>query len=248
MVGLDVRDGVASAGYSVKIDGVRNADQICDASVAILVNAMRQFCGGHWRPDRVYLMSEPPPDLNRFARFFAAPVEYRSAKAWITFDSAVLDCPVKVQDPAYREIMTPILEKAIESTGGDFLAAVKSILKSHAGRITLDPHGGESDFGGQRSRSQPAPSFSRSDVYGSCRAVEGRTRTKSSAQGKTHQRHIIRPRFRRRQLFHPDFQETRRPPSVAMARYANDRSTPRRLEHRAFRLNRVGLNEAASAA
>ena len=137
VVGLDVRDGVASAGYSVKIDGVRNADQICDASVAILVNAMRQFCGGHWRPDRVYLMSEPPPDLNRFARFFAAPVEYRSAKAWITFDSAVLDCPVKVQDPAYREILTPILEKAIKSTGGDFLAAVKSILKSHAGESRL---------------------------------------------------------------------------------------------------------------
>jgi AraC-like DNA-binding protein len=137
-VGLDVRDGVASAGYSLKIDGLRNADQICDASMAILVNAMRQFCGGHWRPDRVYLMSEPPADLNRFARFFAAPVEYRSAKARITFDSAMLDWPVKVQDPAYREILVPILEKAIESAKGGFMPAVKLILHSNAsdGRLT----------------------------------------------------------------------------------------------------------------
>jgi AraC-like DNA-binding protein len=112
-------------------------DQICDASIAILVNAMRQFCGAHWRPDRVYLMGEPPQDLERFAQFFAAPVEYRSPAARITFDSAVLDWPLKVQDPAYREILTPILEKAIESTGGNFLAAVKSVLKSHTGETRV---------------------------------------------------------------------------------------------------------------
>jgi Arabinose-binding domain of AraC transcription regulator, N-term len=127
-VGMVVCRGVASVGYSVTIDGVKNVEQICDASVAILVNAMRQFCGAHWRPDLVYLMNASPHDAERFARFFAAPVEHRSPTARITFDSAVLDWPVKVQDPAYREILTPILEKAIESTGGNFLAAVRSIL------------------------------------------------------------------------------------------------------------------------
>ena len=94
---------------------------------------MRQFCGAHWRPDRVYLMNEPPKDLERFARFFRAPVEYRAPASKITFDRAVLDWPVKVHDPAYREILTPILEKAIESARGDFLLAVKSILNSHVG-------------------------------------------------------------------------------------------------------------------
>ncbi len=133
VVRLDVRDGVASVGYSVIIDGVKNVEQFCDASVAILVNAMRQFCGSHWRPDRVYLMNEPPQDLERIARFFRAPVEYRSPASKITFDRAMLDWPVKVHDPAYREILTPILEKAIESARGDFLFAVKSILNSHVG-------------------------------------------------------------------------------------------------------------------
>ena len=51
----------------------------------------------------------------------------------MTFNSAVLDWPVKVHDPAYREILTPILEKAIESARGDFMFAVRSVLNSHAG-------------------------------------------------------------------------------------------------------------------
>ena len=51
----------------------------------------------------------------------------------MTFNSAVLDWPVKVHDPAYREILTPILEKAIELARADFTFAVHSILKSHVG-------------------------------------------------------------------------------------------------------------------
>ena len=115
------------------IDGVKNVEQFCDASVAILVNAMRQFCGADWRPDRVYLMNKPPRDLERFAQFFRAPIEYWAPASKMTFNSAVLDWPVKVHDPAYREILTPILEKAIESARGDFMFAVKSILNSHVG-------------------------------------------------------------------------------------------------------------------
>ncbi len=134
---LEVRDGVASAGYSVIIDGVKNVEQFCNAAMGVLVNAMRQFCGAHWRPDRVYLMNEPPRDLDRFAQFFAAPIEYRSPTARITFDSGVLDWPVKANNPTHREILAPILEKAIESAGGDFLAAVKSILNSHFGAERL---------------------------------------------------------------------------------------------------------------
>ena len=134
---LTVRDNIATSGYSVIVDGVKNVEQFCDASVAILVNAMRQFCGADWRPDHVYLMNQPPRDLGRIAQFFGAPVEYRAPTARITFDSAVLDWPVKVHDPTYREILTPILEKAIESTGADFLIAARSVLNSNAGAERL---------------------------------------------------------------------------------------------------------------
>jgi AraC-like DNA-binding protein len=136
-VTYEVRHDMASLGYSVIIEGVKNVEQFCDASVAILVNAMRQFCGAHWHPDRVYLMNEPPQDLDRFARFFRAPIEYRKPAARITFNSAMLEWPVKVHDLAYREILTPILEKAIESARGNFVFAVKSILRSNLGNKPL---------------------------------------------------------------------------------------------------------------
>ena len=56
----------------------------------------------------------------------------------MTFKSAVLDRPVKVHHPAYREILAPILEKAIEAAGGDFVSAVKSVLQPYPGdgRVT----------------------------------------------------------------------------------------------------------------
>jgi AraC-like DNA-binding protein len=130
---LAVRDDVATLGYSVIAGGVKNAEQFCDASVAILLNAMRQFCGMRWCPDRVYLMNEPPEDLDQFAQFFGAPIEYRAPVARMTFDSAVLDRPVEVHDPSYREILAPILEKAIEAATGDFVVAAKSILHSNFG-------------------------------------------------------------------------------------------------------------------
>ncbi len=136
-VALVVRDDLASVGYSVAIDGVKNVEQFCDASVAILVNAMRQFCGAHWRPHRVHLMNEPPADLDRIAQFFGASVEYHAPSSRITFDSAILDWPVKANDSAYREILAPMLAKAIESTDGDFLDAVKSVLNAHIGTERL---------------------------------------------------------------------------------------------------------------
>ena len=164
-VALVVRDDMASVGYSVAIDGVKNAEQFCDASAAILVNAMRQFCGAHWRPHRVYLMNEPPADLDRVAQFFGAPVEHRVPGARITFASAILDWPVKVHDSAYREILAPILEKAIESAGGDFLDAVKSVLSAHFGADRLTRSDVSRALGVSVSRSQPTPDLGGGHIH-----------------------------------------------------------------------------------
>ena len=112
---------------------LKNVEQFCDASVAIIVNAMRQFCRAHWRPDRFYLMNKKPQNIERFAKFFGAPIEYQAPASKLSFSTAVLDAPVQVHDHAYREILTPILEKAIESTRRDFAFAVKSILNSRVG-------------------------------------------------------------------------------------------------------------------
>ncbi len=138
VISFEISQGIAFFGYNVVARGIRNVEQLCDASIAIAVNAMRRFCGANWRPDRVYLTNDPPMDAERFARFFGAPIEYRAPQARIAFDPAVLDRHVEGNDVEQREILAPLFESAVQAGGDDFLSAAQSILRSRPidGRLT----------------------------------------------------------------------------------------------------------------
>ena len=64
---LDVRGQIASFLYVVTAPNIESADQIVDAGIAVIVNAMRQLCGPAWRPNRVRLTRDPPQDRTPFA-------------------------------------------------------------------------------------------------------------------------------------------------------------------------------------
>ena len=132
-----VSDNEASLGYTVVAERIKNVEHLCDASTAIALNGMRRFCGSHWRPARVYLMSEPPTDSDLVAQFFRAPIQYRSPQSHFVFDSSVLDRIVDGSDVEYREILAPVLETAVQSTTHDFLFAAQSIMRSRSADARL---------------------------------------------------------------------------------------------------------------
>jgi len=129
---LDEVGGVAFVGYAVVAPGVENADHIIDAGVARLMNVMQDLCGPTWRPDRVLLTRHPPRDVSAFTRFFQAPIEFGATSARLEFDAAILDWPIKDHDPAHREILAPLLERALAEAPVEFVFAVKSVLRAQA--------------------------------------------------------------------------------------------------------------------
>ncbi len=134
---LSVRHGLASFGYTVVASGIEGAEQIEDASLAIALNVMRQFFGPAWRPLRARFARKPPRDRRLFKQFFDAPLLFDQPRTCIEFDAAALDLPVKSQNPAYAEILAPLLEQAVRETAQDFLSAVRSIIRTEVAAGTL---------------------------------------------------------------------------------------------------------------
>jgi AraC-like DNA-binding protein len=134
---LSVRDGLASFGYTVVAPGIEAAEQIEDASVAIALNVMRQFFGQAWRPLRARFARKSPRDTRRFKQFFGAPLLFDQPRTCIEFDAAALDSRVNSQNLAYAEILAPLLEQAVRESTPDFLAAVRSIIRTEVALGTM---------------------------------------------------------------------------------------------------------------
>jgi AraC-like DNA-binding protein len=134
---LEERGGVASFQYVVTAPNIESADHIVDAAIALVVNTMHQLCGPAWRPNRVRLTREPPRDKSPFAQFFGVPVEFGALTASVIFDPVALDWPVRGRDPDHAKILAPLLEEAVVSVGGDFVSAVKSVMRARIGSGAL---------------------------------------------------------------------------------------------------------------
>ena len=130
---LEEHGGSASFQYVVTAPNILNADHIVDAAIAVIVNTMRQLCGPMWRPNRVRLTRDPPRDRSPFAQFFKVPVEFGVLTAGVVFDASALDWPVLDRNPDYAKILTPLLEDAVADADGDFVGAVKSIMRARIG-------------------------------------------------------------------------------------------------------------------
>ena len=93
-----------------------------------------------WQPNRVRLTRDPPRDRAPFARFFRVPIEFGALTPGVIFDAAALDWPVRDRDPDYAKILAPLLEDAVADAEGDFVAAVRSALRTRigAGSLTRD--------------------------------------------------------------------------------------------------------------
>jgi AraC-like DNA-binding protein len=134
---LEVAEDAASFGYAVVAPGIESVDQIVDGAIAIAFNLMRRLCGPSWRPLRVKLTRNPPRDPTPFSKFFAAPIDFAEPAGSLVFDAATLDEPVRDRNPEYAEVLAPLLKEAVVNAPGDFLSAVKGVIRSQIGAGAL---------------------------------------------------------------------------------------------------------------
>ncbi len=220
---LDIRGGLASFGYDVTAQGVESVDQIVDASIAIAHNIMRRLCGPAWRPSRVQLIRDPPRDKGPFSKFFEAPIDYAEPSGCLVFDAATLDAPVRDRNPEYAEILAPLLEEAAANAPGDFLSAVKLIIRSQVGLGALSRDSVCRALGlNARTLAHRLEGFG---VSYSGLADEARIRggAKPAQKGKADRRDRIDARLRRAERLHPRLQGVVRNHACALADVAQGR-------------------------
>jgi len=83
--------GVATLGTVVYQPGAEHIDQIYDAAVAGGFSILREVCGTHWRPERVFFAHTKPPDSGLYRRFFQAPCRFDCERTALAFPSVVLE-------------------------------------------------------------------------------------------------------------------------------------------------------------
>ena len=217
---LDVRGQIASFEYVVTAPNIGAADQIVDAAIAMVVNTIRRLCGPAWRPKRVRLSREPPRDRTPFAKFYKVPIEYGALTAGVIFDAAALDWPVRDRDPDYAKILTPLLAEAAANAEGDFVSAVKSVLRARIGAGSLTRDSVCRALGLNARTLAPSARGVRRHFLGPGRRGAVRRRSEPIAQGPARRRGRRRARFRRAQRIHPRVQVLVGDDAGAMARRA----------------------------
>lgn len=127
---LDIREGMASLGYSVTTPDIEAIDHIEDIALAIGANVMRRLCGPGWRPTRVRLARNPPRDRSLHARFYRSPIDFAAPRACLDFDATVLDAAAAAYDPELADILTPLLEEALAKIRPDLVFSVRSAIRT----------------------------------------------------------------------------------------------------------------------
>jgi AraC-like DNA-binding protein len=100
--------------FSVYQPEGQSADQICDAALAVTVNALRSLCGSEWTPSEVLLPRVAPADQEPYRRHFRAPVRFNQEIAAIVLPARDLDRVVTGADP----ILRAMLEEQIQQLKG----------------------------------------------------------------------------------------------------------------------------------
>jgi len=85
--------------------GAEHVDQIYDVNVAATLSVMRELCGAHWRPDRVFFSHSKPADGGLYRRAFQAPCQFNAERTALAFPASVLDHRLAGADPAQLRIL-----------------------------------------------------------------------------------------------------------------------------------------------
>lgn len=99
------KDGVAALGSVVYQKGAEHVEHIYDATIAATLSIMREFCGAHWRPERVLFSHAKPTDDGPYRRVFQAPCRFNAERTALEFPADVLDHRLASADPEQFRIL-----------------------------------------------------------------------------------------------------------------------------------------------
>lgn len=127
---FEVRDRVATVGYTIIAPNVAATDVIYDGAIAIYRNILAGLCGPHWAPTQVTISRRQPASPLRYERQFGGPVTFDAEATTISFDARWLDTPLPNADGALRRMLQEQIDLIEEEEAGRFGEQVRRLLRT----------------------------------------------------------------------------------------------------------------------
>jgi AraC-like DNA-binding protein len=126
---LLVTNGIASLGYEIYQQGVEAGDQICDGSLAIAMNVMRELCGAAWRPMEVRFAHRPPAQRAPFRLVFDAPLRFNAERSALVFPASWLEHRTPGADPELHAVLTRRVAALERAQAHDLVDDLRRMLR-----------------------------------------------------------------------------------------------------------------------
>jgi AraC-like DNA-binding protein len=129
VVTLSEEKPLAMLGYAILSDGVKGAEQILDAAMAIGFNVMRGLCGPGWQLSRVQFAHTRPRNLAPFRKFFGVTPDFDAEQTVLVFQEEWLDRELPTADPQLHMLMTERAAELQGRTRADLVGLLRRTLK-----------------------------------------------------------------------------------------------------------------------
>ncbi len=127
---LSVFGDLARLSYAITHANVVASNQIGDAAVAMMFNAVRTLCGPRWKPVEVCFMHRAPPDAGPYRQFFRAPLSFDADANAVVFHSDWLQHPLANSDHELKRVLAKRVDELEAEFHDDFPEQVRGVLRT----------------------------------------------------------------------------------------------------------------------
>jgi len=105
VVYLEEKSDTAFIGYSITHPAEEASEQVTDAAVTAMFNALRKLCGVKWQATEIQFTHPKPTSTRPFVHYFKAPLRFNSEKAGVLFPADWLTQPILGADPQLQQLL-----------------------------------------------------------------------------------------------------------------------------------------------
>ena len=115
-------------GYSIYRHGTPGAAHLYDVAIAVGYRALKEICGGDWKPLRVQFSYARPRDQRPYRRLYGPNLRFDAEVSGIVFSASWLDHAIAGADSNLRDLIVQAIQQARANSTMSFADLVRGAL------------------------------------------------------------------------------------------------------------------------
>jgi AraC-like DNA-binding protein len=115
-------------GYSIYRHGTPGATYLYDVAIAVGYRALKEICGGDWKPLRVQFSYARPRDQRPYRRLYGPNLRFDAEVSGIVFSASWLDHAIAGADSNLRDLIVQAIQQARANSTMSFADLVRGAL------------------------------------------------------------------------------------------------------------------------